>query len=318
MDIFLSILMNNIIPIFILLSLGILIDKKFSLDINTLTKISLYLIMPAFAFVNIFSTDVTADLVRVVLLNAVLLLVNFTMGAGVAKLLKLPGKTRKAFENTLMFCNSGNIGVSLITLVFSNPPFASGGSAPYLELVLSVQVMTMLAQNIAVNTIGLINSGGDDMTWKKGLQKVIRMPSPYAVLCAFLFKLLPFDFAATPVWPALQFLRNGLVSVALISLGVQISKTRIDFKNKTPYVASFFRLCGGPAAAYLLIRLFGFDGVVAQAIFIASSTPVAVNVVMLSIENKGDVDFCVQTVTISTLLSALTMTTAIYLALILF
>jgi len=318
MSIFFNILLNSIIPIFIMLSLGIFIDKKFNLDINTLTKISLYLIMPAFAFVSIYATDVSMDLIRVMLLNFALVPINFAMGAAASKLLKLPGRTRKAFENSLMFCNSTNIGVSLLTLVFSNAPFVVDGKAPYLELVLSVQVMAMLTQNIALNTIGFINNGGDDMTWKKGLGRVIRMPSPYAVLFAFLFKLLPFDFAATPVWPALQFLRNGLVSVALLTLGAQISKTRIDFKDKGPYLASFCRLIGGPAAAFVLIKLFGFDGVIAQALLILSATPSAVNVVMLAIENKGDVDFSVQTVTISTLLSAVTMTTAVYLAYVLF
>lgn len=314
MSILFHILLNSIIPIFIMLGLGLAVDKMFNLDINTLTKISLYLIMPAFAFVSIYATDISVDLFRVILLNAALVPVNFALGAAVSKLLKLPGITRKAFENSLMFCNSTNIGVSLLTLVFSNAPFISGGGTPYLELALSVQVMAMLTQNIAINTIGFINNGGDDMTWKKGLGRVIRMPSPYAVLLAFLLKLVPYDFTATPVWPALQFLRNGLVSVALLTLGAQISKTRINFKDKAPYLASLCRLVGGPVAAFLLIRLFGFDGVIAQALLILSATPSAVNVVMLAIENKGDVVFSVQTVTTSTLLSAVTMTTAVYLA----
>jgi predicted permease len=318
MGIFLSILLNSIIPIFILLILGFIIDRRFHFDVNTLTKICLYLIMPSFMLVSIYTTDVSMDLIRVLLLNGALIIANFVVGAVASKLLKLPGKSTKAFENALMFCNSGNIGVSLMTLVFSNPPFSIGGEAPFLDLVLSVQIMTMLAQNIAVNTFGFINNGGDDMTWKKGLSRVVRMPSPYAVLAAFLLKLLPFDFTATPVWPALEFLRNGLVSVALITLGAQISQTRIDLKNKAPYLASFCRLVGGPALAFLLVKMFGFDGVIAQAILISSSTPSAVNVVMLAIESKGDVDFCVQSVTVSTLFSAVTMAMVVYMAYVLF
>ena len=317
MSIFFSILVNNIIPIFILISLGILIDKKFILDINTLTKISLYLIMPAFIFVSVFSTDLSSNLIWVILFNLGLLLVNFIIGANVARLLKLPNITKRAFENTLMFTNSGNIGISLITLVFTNPPFAPA-AAPYLDIVISVQVMVLLVQNIMVSTFGLINSGGDEITWKEGLRLMKNMPSSYAVFCALLFKLLPFDFTATPVWPALEFLRNGLMSTALLSLGVQISKTPMDFKKITPYVASFFRLIVSPVAAYFLIRLFGFEGVVAQALLISSSTPVAINVVMQTVEYKGDADFCVQTVALSTLLSALTMTIAVYLAYVLF
>jgi len=319
MNIFLSIILNSIIPIFILISLGYITDKKFSLDLNTLTKINFYLFVPAFSFVNIYTTDISIDLIRVIALTVSLLCIHFVFGAGIAKLLKLPKKTVKAFENSVMFNNSGNIGISLMTLVFSNPPFVSdGGVAPFLEVALSVQVMTLLVQNLTTNTLGFINSGGEGMTIKSGIIRVIKMPTLYAIICAVLFKFMPFDFTVIPLWPALDYLKTGMISIALITLGVQLSKTRMNFKIKTPYIAAFCRLIGGPATAFVLIKLFGFEGVTAQAVFIASATPTAVNTALLAAECKGDIDFAVQTVTISTLFSAVTMTTAVYLAYILF
>lgn len=318
MNIFLSIILNSIIPIFILILLGYITDKKFNLDMNTLTKINFYLFVPAFSFVNIYTTDISADLVRVIILNVALLTINFIFGAGLAGILKLPKKTGKAFENSLMFNNSGNIGVSLMTLVFSNAPFASDGMTPYLEAALSVQIMTLLVQNLTTNTFGFINSGGEGMTLKTGIVRVIKMPTLYAVICAITFKFMPFDFTVTPVWTVLDFLRNGMVSVALITLGVQLSKTHIDLKMKLPYISAFCRLVGGPAAAFVLIKLFGFEGVTAQAVFIASATPTAVNTALLSAECKGDTDYAVQSVTVSTLFSAVTMTATVYLAYIIF
>ncbi|MCL1857745.1 MAG: AEC family transporter [Oscillospiraceae bacterium] len=318
MNIFISIILNSIIPIFVLIFLGYIVDKKFRPDMNTLTKINFYLFVPAFSFVNIYTTDISLDLVRVIALTVVLLGINFVFGAVLAKLLKFPKNTGKAFENSIMFYNSGNIGISLMTLVFSNPPFVIDGAAPYLEVALSVQIMTLLVQNLTTNTLGFINSGGEGMTFKTGISRVVKMPTLYAVICAVLFKFLPFDFIVTPVWTALDYLRNGMISVALITLGVQLSKTRINFRIKTPYIAVFCRLIFGPAAALILIKLFGFEGVLAQAIFIASSSPTAVNTALLTIECRGDVDFAVQTVTLSTLFSAVTMTAAVYLAYVLF
>ena len=318
MNIFLSIILNSIIPIFLLIFLGYIMDKKFKLDMNTLVKINFYLFVPAFSFVNIYTTDISIDLVRVIVLSVVMLIISFIFGAGIAKLLRLPKKTGKAFENSVMFYNSGNIGVSLMTLVFSNPPFIIDGAAPYLETALAVQIMTLLVQNLTTNTLGFINSGGEGMTLRTGIIRVLKMPTLYTITCAVLFKFIPFDLTVTPVWPVLAYLRNGLVSVALVTLGVQLSKTRINLKIKLPYIAAFCRLAGGPAASLVLIKLFGFEGIMAQAIFIASSTPTAVNTALLSVECNGDVDFAVQAVTISTLLSAATMTTVIYLAYILF
>jgi len=320
MEIFAGIALNSILPIFLLVFIGFVLDKKLKLDINTLTKFNFYVFVPAFSFVNIYTVDVSVDLLRVVALVVVLLFVNRTLGAALSRILKMPRKTGKAFENALMFYNSGNIGISLITLVFSNAPFLVGGEAPYLETALSVQVMVLLVQNLATNTYGFINSGGDGINFKTGLVRVMKMPSPYAILLAVLLKFLPAgaDLTATAVWPALIHLRNGLVAVALLTLGVQLAKTKINLKIKTPYLAAFLRLAGGPAIAYALILLFRFEGVVAQAVFISASVPTAVNTALLSIECRGDVDFAVQTVTVSTLLSAVTMTAAVYLAYVLF
>ena len=318
MNIFLSIIKNSILPIFILILLGFLIDKKFNLDINTLTKINFYLYVPAFSFVLIFTTDITAELVRVIIFHFCMLAMNFFIGAALGRLLKLPMKTKKAFENALMFYNSGNIGVPLVTLVFSNPPFAGNGYAPYLQAALSIQIMTLLVQNLTTNTIGFINSGGDGATFKTGCMRTLKMPTLYVIACAILFKFLPFDFAALPVWPALMELRSGLVGVALITLGVQLSRTRVNMKLKLPYLTALLRLAGGPASAFLLIKLFGFEGIAAQAVFISTATPTAVNTALLSSECGGDTEFAVQTVTVSTFLSAFTMAAVVYAAYVIF
>ena len=318
MDIFLSILLNSIIPIYILIALGWILDKAFKMDMNTLIKINFYLFIPAFLFVNLLTTDITANLVGVLALTVLLVAVGYAMGAGVAKLLKMPKKTARVFENTLMFNNSGTVGVSLIALVYSGRPFVSGGDTQLLEAALSVQIIVMMAQNLCQNTIGVLNSGGDDATIREGLKRVVRLPVLYTIAAALLFKLLPLDLTVSPIWPALTHLRNGLISVVLITLGAQLSKTRFDFKAKTPYFTSLLKLIVCPMAAYVLIKLFGFTGVTAQASFILASTPVAVNTALLAQECKGDVEFAAQSVFISTLMSAVTMTIAVYLAYILF
>ena len=318
MFILLNILVSSIMPIFIIISLGFIMEKKFKLDSNTLTKLNFYIFVPTFTFVNIYLTDISINLIRVIALVITLLILNFALGACLGKILRLPFKTRKAFENSIMLYNAGNIGVSLITLVFSSPLFAIYGNASILEIALSVQVMVLLVQNFTTNTFGFINSGGEGMTLKKGLMKVVKMPTIYAVFFAILFKLTSFDITIFPVWPALEFLRFGLIPVSLIAIGVQLAKTKINLKLKTAYIAVFCRLIIGPAIAFCLIHLFGFEGVIAQAIFIGSSTPTAINSALLSVETKGDVDFAVQTVTMSILLSAITMTTVVYLAYVLF
>ena len=318
MHIFVNIFTNSIVPIFLLIALGFAIDKKFKLDTNTLTKMTFYIFVPAFMFVNIYSTDISLDLVWVVVLTITLLAVNFLFGMGLGRVLRLTYKTRKAFENSVMFHNCGNVGVSLITLVFTGAYFIVDGETPYLELALSVQVMTLMVQNLFMNTFGFINSGGEGMNFKKGTLQVLKMPAIYAVIFAISLKFIPYDITPTPVFSSLTILRLGMIPVSLVTLGAQLAKTQLNFKLKTPYISAFCRLLVAPAFAYVLIQLFGFEGIIAQAIFIGSSTPTAINSALLSIETKGYVDFAVQTVTVSTLFSAITMTAVVYLAILLF
>ena len=309
-----SILINNIVPVFILVILGFILGRKFPMDLTTLSKLFFYLFIPAFAFVNIITVEFSFNPMLIVIIGILLIVINYIIGFGMSKIFRLPDQTAKAFQNTIMFNNSGNIGVSIIVLVFSNEPFLVNGATVNLEIALAVQIMLLLVQNLGTNTFGVINSGGEGMTIRLGLKRLLQIPILYMVIAAFIIRALSIDVTVTPIWSALDLIRAGMVSMALIMLGLQLSQAKINLRLKTPYVAAFTRLIVGPLIAFALIQLFGVTGIVAQAIFISASTPTAVNVALISNEFRGDSDFTVQVVTLSTLLSAFTMTGAIYLA----
>ena len=50
MLIFLHILANNIVPVFVIIGLGYIISKKFNLNVFTLSKLNFYLFVPGFIF----------------------------------------------------------------------------------------------------------------------------------------------------------------------------------------------------------------------------------------------------------------------------
>jgi predicted permease len=135
---------------------------------------------------------------------------------------------------------------------------------------------------------------------------------------AFTFKFIPFDLQTLPIWPVLNYARNGLVPVALVTLGVQLSKSKFKLDNRDVYLAAFSRLILGPLIALALIFLFRLEGLVAQVLFISSSVPTAVNSALIAVESGNHPDFATQIVIVTTLLSAISMTITIFLANILF
>lgn len=310
MNIFLHILGYNILPIFLLIILGYILSKRFDLNIFTLSKLNFYIFVPAFIFVNLYSTKLAFDMIRVFFCAAILLILNSIIGSIISKVRGYDTGMTNAFKNSVMFNNSGNIGLSLIALVFSN--------TPYVDTALTAQIMILMLQNITTNTLGFYNAGRVNMSWKQCLSKIFSMPVIYAIPTALMLKLVPCDFTKAPVWPGLEYIKDGLVPVALITLGVQLAKTSFDHGNKEVYISVFTRLIGGPVLAVLMIYIFGFSGVVAQTIMIAYSVPTAVNTALIAVECNNCEEFASQTVMMSTLFSAVTLTLSIYMARILF
>ena len=53
----LYILQTVLLPIFIMIFLGFILQKKFTLDLKTLAKLNIYVFVPGFIFVKFYKTD---------------------------------------------------------------------------------------------------------------------------------------------------------------------------------------------------------------------------------------------------------------------
>lgn len=318
MSIFLHILGHNIIPVFILIGFGFIISKKFDLSVHTLSKLNFYLFIPGFIFYNLYTTDLSSQMLNILFFCVLYLILNDLISRIVSKIRKYDVGQTNAFKNSVMFNNSGNIGVSLITLIFGSAPFVVNGKTPYLSQALTIQIMILVFMNVAMYTIGFYNAGRGKMNINDSMRQIFSMPSIYAIPLALILKYAKVDITTTPLWSTLEYVKNGLVPIALITLGVQLSKTEFDFKDINVNIAVFTRLIIGPILAAVLIRAFGFFGVVAQTIFISYSVPTAVNTALIAVECDNHQSFASQQVMMSTIFSCITLTSAIYLARILF
>lgn len=318
MSIMLYILVYNILPIFVLIGLGFLLARKFQLDIGTLNKINFYLLVPTFTFVYIYTTSIPLDMLKVLAATVLLLLLNYAVAYTVSGFRKYDPGMKNAFINSIIFYNSGNIGVPLVTLIFSSAPFVIDGKTPYLNLALTAQIMVLVVQNITTNTLGFYNAGRASMHWKESLLKILKMPAIYAIFLAFSLKLVPYDLTEIPVWRALEHLKNALVPTALLILGIQISRTKFHSINSDVALSMFLRLVAGPVFASGIIYLLSLQGIVAQAVLISASVPTALNTALIAVEYDNHPDFASQAVLISTLACTVSLSAVIYLSRVIF
>ncbi len=310
MEFFLFILINNIAPIFLIISLGYIIATIFDLDIFTLSKLHFYIFVPALIIVEIYNTEIKDNMLKVLIFSLLLIIVLDLLVRFIAKLRKNTLCRRNAIKNSAMFYNAGNFGIPLIMLIFKGTPYEAHA--------MSIQIIILVIQGLTFHTIGFYNAGRGQMDYKNTIKKIFTMPPVYSVAVVMIMKLCPYNFSEFFLWPSIEYLAKGFIPVALLALGAQLSRTKFNIRDLDIHIATIIRLCGGPLVAFILLKLMGITGVTAQVLFISSAVPAAVNTALIAVEFDNEPDFASQVVLSTTIISSITLTAIIYLSEIIF
>lgn len=298
---------ENILPLLLLIAAGFTLQRRLGLEMRTLSRLNMYLFVPCLALNALSKAKLSGtDLLRVVGFVMVLQFSLYLLGLTWGKLRRYPTSLRSAFCCSLMFYNSGNYGYPLIALLF-------GGASPAVGL----QAIVLATQNATTFSFGQMIIRGPSIGLRRAALEFLRMPFPYAVALGLFLqqtgRVLP-----GPLDKAVELFADGLVPVALSTLGAQLALVRWSGRLRPVILAALLRLIGGPGLALGLLLLLRWDGLLAQQLLISSTVPTAVNTTILAIEFDNEPEFASQAVMVSTLLSALTVTVFIQLARVLF
>jgi predicted permease len=298
---FIGILFRIILPVFLVIGSGYLIQKWLSFDIAGFTKILFYILIPCLIFSRLYKTDLPLlSLGKAFLFAATGIVVMGVISLGVCRARSYHRSMRSAFALSIMFCNSGNYGLPVIELVFDNNPVTT-----------SLQILVLTAQNILTFTLGVFLVARGRSSFRESLGHTLRFPSLYAIILALVCKVFRIPLWQ-PLWIPIDMMASALVPVALLTLGMQLARIELTRGLYDVALSSFCRLILGPAVALLLLLLFGYRGLSAQALLISSGMPTAVNTALLAMEMENEPRFASQAVLISTLLSTLTVSLIIY------
>src|SRR5690625_3497275 len=256
----LTILKDIIFPIFILMSIGFILQRKFQMDIQTLARLNIYFLVPGFIFVKLYSTEFSAHLfTRILLFFIFFVCVLYIISAAVAKLLGLDKGKKTVFTNSVMFYNSGNYGVPVNDLVFKSDPLA-----------MSIQVIVLTFQNIFLFSYGIFSLQSVQVGKLKAALGYFKMPVLYAMLAGIFLNMFSVPIPSF-VWVPANYIADAMVALALVTLGAQVSQIRFTSGLSTVYLSLLMRLVLGPLIALGIIFIFKVDGIVAQALFISSA-----------------------------------------------
>ncbi|WP_038168142.1 AEC family transporter [Verrucomicrobium sp. BvORR106] len=297
---FFDLFLNVCAPIFFVVGLGWLLDRKFRLHLETLVKLNIYLLVPAFIFTRVLDTELGGqEALQIVGFTLATIASMFVLSTIAAKVLGMHAQQRQALRLATMFYNCGNYGLPLVTLAFGHE-----GAA--------VQVYVLATMNVATFTLGLFlaqERGEKPGAHWRALNGMLRQPTLYALLAGVLAKSLGLRLQeVTWLWQPLDLLQAALVGFALLTLGVQMSQTRPAPFHAPLYTALGIRLILSPLLALGLTQLMGFPPAVAASLVLATGAPTAVNTALLAHEFGGDISFATSSVYYTTLFSMLTTT----------
>lgn len=304
MTIFLHILVNNVLPLTIMMILGIILQKAFSLDIRTLSKLSFYLFTPAIIFKLLYTTEISAQLIGQVLLFFFLFMAaQYIVLEIVIRLKGYKGGMKAAMRNSVLFYNSANYGIPLNQLAFAGNTYT-----------LSVQILIMMMQSLVPNTYGIYAVNAHRAKLRDIWRTIASMPVIYVIPVAFALRgwnvPIP-DFIYTP----LDYVANAFIGTALLTLGVQLGSMSWKISKRLAVdigISVVLRLVGGPLLAWLIVWLLGLPELMGAALIVSSAVPTALNSVLLAVEFDNEPEFASQAVFVSTLFSIVTVTVVIY------
>ncbi len=289
-----------ILPIFLIVFSGYLLERFGQLDFRTLTNTSLYLLSPSLVFSALMKREVPLDLA----LNLFFFMLVYTalmtaLAAALGRGLKMDRDARTALSLSTVFMNVGNFGLPLVYFAFG-------------DAGLDVSILTFVVFNLPLSTLAIVMAQGSGAPLLPAIRNTLRIPIFHAVLLALALKGLDLTLPVFLLRPV-DLMGQAAIPLMLIMLGMQMARTHLVATPGFLTLAGVLRLLVAPAVAWFITPWFGLEGLARQVVVLQTSTPAAVLPLLYSLRFGARPDLVAGAIFTSTLASAGTLTLLLYL-----
>jgi len=294
-----TVLLNVVLPVFIVAGVAAVAHLKLQFDARTLSRSVFYVFGPALVFDSLATSEASANAMGQVTAAVLLtVLALWAISAVAARLLRLEGPTQAAFLVGILLMNAGNFGLSVNLFAFGDDGMTWATIYFTLSALLSA-------------SLGAFLSARGRTTVRQSLRRVAEIPFLYAAILGVAFTLGDLTMPE-PLAKAIHLLGQAAVPVMLSVLGVRLAET-LQARQRVQHlpalgVAALLRLVVAPALAWLFAGLFGLSGLARDVTVLQSAMPTAVLTTILATEFDTNPPFAALCVLVTTLLSLPTLT----------
>lgn len=297
MSLFLDVLMQVTLPIVALVAVGMASQRTLNLDVNTLNRILVFILMPAFLIHYLSSASQPIAVIwPTVYFTIVQFLLLLPLGWLAALAFRLPSRLAPIIALATVYANVGNFGIPLVQLAF--PP----------EFILHQSVITSLV-TILIVTVGVwLLAGSSKTTFLGRLRMAFDTPVIPAVILGLALRAAEVELPAVISKPV-ELLAIVFAPLALLALGTQLAVHKSGEWRWGPLsLVLVLKLLLAPAVTWGAAVFMGLPDELVDLYVVAAATPVGVLLAVFCLNYKREPGFVGTTILASTILSPLTVT----------
>ena len=296
MALFLDILTKVTLPIIVMVALGWLLQPKLKLDVGTLNRLQVYVVMPAF-FVHFLSSGKQPISVvwPVFYFGVVQFLILIPLGWLAAMFFRMRQGLGPVMGLATAYANVGFFGVPVTLLAFG---------ADYL-IYQSVLAALMATLTCTVGVWMLAPPGSSVFVKFRTVFETPLIPSIILGLALRGFEVRFPPLIAQPM----ELLGGIFTPLALYTLGAQVAATNaVRMEWGSQLLVLLLKFLVAPALSWWICATMGLPRDVSDVIVVATATPVGVLITIFAAEYKTEFEFLSTAVVLSTALSPIFVT----------
>ena len=304
--------LNLTIPMFSLIGIGYLLRRiqfMSEQDGTVLSKFAFYILLPPLMFTSILSGDASKSLnINFIFSYEIITISIFVLTYLLGVLIKLKTMEKAIFGLNAAYPNYGYIGVPLCILAFG------AEAAIPLALILLADTFVLLTTLIFYKLTETRKTSLRELS-KEIIQRFIYNPLMMSVFVAFIFSTVDIKIV-TAIDRTLSIVAASATAVALIALGVSLNVTSIKNQKSILFFITVIKLIVHPILIFIVFQFqTNIDPIWVKTAIVCASLPVAANVFVLANYYKNFESESAAAITITTIVSSITVTITLLLAL---
>ncbi|MFL2796671.1 MAG: AEC family transporter [Paracoccaceae bacterium] len=304
--------LNLTIPMFSLIGIGYLLRRiqfMSEQDGTVLSKFAFYILLPPLMFTSILSGDASRSLnINFIFSYEIITISIFVLTYLLGVLIKLKTMEKAIFGLNAAYPNYGYIGVPLCILAFG------AEAAIPLALILLADTFVLLTTLIFYKLTETRKTSLRELS-KEIIQRFIYNPLMMSVFVAFIFSTVDIKIV-TAIDRTLSIVAASATAVALIALGVSLNVTSIKNQKSVLFFITVIKLIVHPILIFIVFQFqTNIDPIWVKTAIVCASLPVAANVFVLANYYKNFESESAAAITITTIVSSITVTITLLLAL---